>query len=356
MPPTSKTPSRPIESTDPSWHNQPDQPSRPENTVESEAFHELDRLDRLLSSLKDQIDSDQPRGFTDVGSGAYAQQASRLAELGSLSAMFAHEVNNLMTQVGGRAQLALTSPDRQDRTQYALELALKASGQISRLADYFMSTGSTATNPATRLSEAHEQALAYLPTDLVSRFGFELSTADLPPIDCSMLGYLLLNCYRNAARAMLEQASPSGTITIQASIVAASSFTDAPLASESNCSMWNNWSAENSEASDQAMLIEITDTGIGMSLTQIDQLLQSTCTGQMETDPNQGRLFDDLSGHAQANDANEAELFEHHGIGLQVCKQIVGQAKGRLAIQSQVGAGTTVSVWLPIMTAPTNET
>ena len=41
------------------------------------------------------------------------------------------------------------------------------------------------------------------------------------------------------------------------------------------------------------------------------------------------------------------------GLGLAIVKHIVERHRGRLAIASEVGQGTTVSVWLPAAAAPT---
>ncbi len=350
MPPAPNTPSRltqPVDSGDQTRRPDPGASGNPDlsnpNLSNPGLNEDLDRLDLMLASLKSQLDTTEPQRVGDIGkvgdigSGAHAEHASRLAELGSLSSLFAHEVNNLMTQVGGRAQLALLSPDRQDRTQCALELAYKASNQIARLAEYFMGAQMADSVPLVPFVDAHQQALAYLPTDCVTRFGFELDApaaiGSLPAIDCPMLEHVLLNCYRNAARAMLDQPNSIGSVTIRACLVE-------PASETTNCSTWNN-----SHAEAPAVLIEIRDAGVGMSSSQIDQLLGSPQNHEAwakDTDPNQGWLFEETAG------TEEADLFEQHGIGLQVCRQIVGRANGRLAIRSQLGVGTTVCIWLPI--------
>jgi len=39
------------------------------------------------------------------------------------------------------------------------------------------------------------------------------------------------------------------------------------------------------------------------------------------------------------------------GLGLAIVKHIVNRHRGQLAIESEEGVGTTVSVWLPVATA-----
>ena len=78
---------------------------------------------------------------------SHMDQASNLAELGAFAHMYAHEVNNLMTQVGGRAQLALMNMDRPEKIIQALELACHASSQIAQLSELFMDSSTSWDQP-----------------------------------------------------------------------------------------------------------------------------------------------------------------------------------------------------------------
>ncbi|MGV6815127.1 MAG: ATP-binding protein [Phycisphaerales bacterium] len=246
------------------------------NTHPSSAIKDLDRVDMLLATLEQQVDRATRR--------THAEQASRLAELGSLAAMFAHEVNNIMTQVGGRAQLALRSSELTASSIRAHELAAAASIQIARLAEFFMEAGVQADSPTCLLPEptrhtpisirtAHRQAMGYLPAEASSRYQYQLtfdpplaSQHDRTPakplqsvhddlmVSCPLFEQVLLNCYRNAAQAMDRRppfntnlhANPGQNTTIEIRVTPGPGRSSDRSASwtvgdaRGNCSTWNN--------------------------------------------------------------------------------------------------------------------
>jgi len=71
--------------------------------------------------------------------------------------------------------------------------------------------------------------------------------------------------------------------------------------------------------------ISVTDTGVGIAASELD------------------RIFDPFG----RGDASVSRSHEGTGLGLTITKRLVDLSGGRLSLQSQVGIGTTVRVWLP---------
>lgn len=250
---------------------------------------------------------------------SHLDQASSLAEQGACSALFAHEVNNLMTQVGGRAQLALLHPNKPDLTAKALELAIHASNQIAELAQSLMTNSeSEITNSPTAfasISQIHEQTLAYLAQHDVSAYRFEIedvNLADSTQAPTIVLGQVLLNLYLNAIRAIEESGrQPSGIVAVRLMTVE----------SALDCSTGNN-----SDAAISQIQIVVEDNGIGMTENQIRTMTKS-------------------SGWVEADSINENH--PRHGYGLKVSRELLEQVGGTLDAQSAPGEGTRMMITLP---------
>lgn len=76
------------------------------------------------------------------------------------------------------------------------------------------------------------------------------------------------------------------------------------------------------------VVVQITDTGVGIPPDQIDKIWMAFYTTK-----------GDRGGT---------------GLGLPACAQIVGQAGGKITVQSEVGVGTTFSVFLPVANGATS--
>ncbi|PCI07095.1 hypothetical protein COB72_10845 [bacterium] len=267
---------------------------------------EVDQLVSKLSSLKSHMD-----------------QASDLAEAGAMASMFAHEVNNLMTQVGGRAQLALMHMDQPERAVYALELACHASAQIAQLAELFMSTTVMTIQPGSLRSilDAHQRALSFLPEADFNAYNFAISgdSSLIPNIPTVLLQQVLLNLYLNAIRAVGDsEQRETGQITIHVSTSNANQ----------ECSTWNN-SDPGRALSGQMIQIIVEDTGVGMSSDQVAGLF----------------VAKDRAGKAQSS-------AQGHGLGLAICTKLLTSVHGTIRAESIPGTGTKMIIALPI--APEN--
>ncbi len=291
----------------------PPTPSHLSQDSDCESIDQSAPVDRVAADLNTSIESIQ----------SHMHQASSLAEHGACSALFAHEVNNLMTQVGGRAQLALIHPDKPSLTIKALELAVHASNQISQLAQSMMTRDSSeALSPATdyaSVSHIHDQTLAYLRQDDVAAYRFQIkdvefaATTQAPAIE---LGQVLLNLYLNAIRAIEESGRQS------TGIVAIRLMT---IDSMQHCSTGNN-----GEESHPQLQIEVQDNGIGMNQDQIRSI----------TRERSGSVSSSQVGPINKN-------HPRHGFGLKVSMELLEQVGGTLDVQSIPGEGTRMKITLP---------
>ena len=78
-------------------------------------------------------------------------------------------------------------------------------------------------------------------------------------------------------------------------------------------------------ASDDMIAIAVADTGIGIA------------------SDDQERIFEPF----RRGEASVSRAHEGTGLGLTITKRLVELSGGRLTLESQIGLGTTVTIWLP---------
>jgi signal transduction histidine kinase len=86
---------------------------------------------------------------------------------------------------------------------------------------------------------------------------------------------------------------------------------------------------EAAAASDGTIAIVVSDTGIGIAADDLDRIFEPFRRGE----------------------ASVSRAHEGTGLGLTITKHLIELSHGRLALESQVGLGTTVTVWLPAVEA-----
>jgi len=220
----------------------------------------------------------------------------RLATLGTLSSMVAHEFNNVLTPVISYLQMALANPDDRQLSQKALEKALfgtqRAAYICASLLDF-----SRDEDVETRadLKECVDAVLACLARD-PQKDGIELrvdlaqAEAAISPIS---LQQVLLNLILNAKKAM---GKAGGVLTILG------------------------------RAEGDTIHLQLADTGGGVAPEVADRLFEPFVTHQ--------------AGTERADEKGS-------GLGLYICKDIILRAGGEIHFESLPGRGTTFHITIP---------
>jgi len=304
------------------------------------------------------------------------EHAQRLATLGTLAGLIAHEFNNILTPVMSYAQLALDKPQDQALARKALERAADGSERAARIAtailnfareDEHRSTGnidsaqallaggavatsgsdpdgsvadaksmSTATvsEPAeperAAVLGAINEALACLARD-PAKDGIALRldaasalTAKMRPV---ALQQVLLNMVLNARRAM----NPGGgELTIRGSVLK-----ERPAPPAGAVCSTGSLEMPTRRATDpkQWIQLEITDTGCGMPPELLTRIFEPFVTQDRR-----------LSGSAGSRAKSEER---GSGLGLTLCRRLVEQVGGSVWVTSTPGAGSCFTLLLP---------
>ncbi|XAL98132.1 HAMP domain-containing sensor histidine kinase [Phycisphaeraceae bacterium D3-23] len=293
-------------------------------------FVQVDRLERELAELGERL-----------------ARSERLAALGSLAAVVAHELNNVLTPVTSYAQLALAAPDELTLTRKALESAVEGVARAERITASVL--GMTREDTPASLSSAGDSigaeasggamtcglrdtvasALSCL-TASASEDGIEVC-ADVADVPVAMPGAelyrVLVNVLLNAKRAVMAQAGRR-MISVSSDIVArGENRTDGDAA---------------------ASLVEIVvmDNGPGVPLAVRDRLFEpfATCPVNAGT---QG----DGTAEGGVLRGDGAALPDGSGLGLSICRELVERAGGEIVAdppQSSAEGGAVFRVRLPV--------
>jgi PAS domain S-box-containing protein len=225
---------------------------------------------------------------------------TRLEALGQLAGAVAHDFNNLLSIMQGHLELlgdtdGLPGPaaDRVDKIGAALARGKALVANLTALGRH-----ERAGEPAVALNEA-TVALDRMLADMLGpqiTLGLDLAAEpDRVPVDATGIEQVLLNLVLNACDAMPD----GGRVTIATRSAAAD---DTP-----------------------GVLLTVTDTGVGMDRATRERIFDPFFTTK---GPGSGT-----------------------GLGLASTRMIVEAVGGSVTAESGLGAGTTVSVWLPC--APT---
>lgn len=249
---------------------------------------------------------------------AELSRADRLATLGAMSGAVAHEINNLLTPLLSYAGFALANPEDGELGRRALQKTMQTA---ERARDVVESLLRTVCLPDERQGETHcvvrttvEDAISMMVRPPEAS-GIEL-ILDVPEdlvaaISPAALQHALLNLLLNACEAM--QPGP-GSIIVTAS------------KSKQNA---------NSKAQSRGGLLElrVIDTGPGVDPDMLD------------------RVFEPLISSKRP--AHRIEQQGGSGLGLTVCKRLVEQAGGSIALRSQRGVGSCFAITLPLVSRQT---
>ena len=230
-------------------------------------------------------------------------ESQRLATIGTIAAVIAHEFNNLLTPIVSYSQYAIESIDNGAPDMEMIKKALTKSYQSSTKAGRICSSmldlarGESTTN-VIEIQKLVEEVLTVLARD-PQKDGIALRVQVQPGLSVSgdhiQLEQVLLNLLINARHAMLGR---GGSLTVK---------------------------AQRTEGSDEVR-IQVIDTGPGIPEKLLPKIFQPFFT---------------TKGTAKKGETRGT------GLGLAICKEIVEHHRGRIEVASEVGRGTTFSIYLP---------
>lgn len=225
------------------------------------------------------------------------RQSQKLATLGTTSAMIAHELNNLLTPVVAYTSEALKGDDV-DLMRLALTKTLERATAMREMVTRVVGLArhSDAVVKAVNVHEVAAESIACLGRDF-GKDNIDVRIRIDPDLcvraNPNQLLQVMLNLVSNARQAMLGR---HGKLVIEA------------------------------EPVDGTVLIRVRDTGCGIAPENLDQIF----------DP-----FFSTKRNAEKPDQRGL------GLGLPVCKDIIEELTGRIAVDSTPGQGTTFTVTLP---------
>jgi signal transduction histidine kinase len=234
-------------------------------------------------------------------------ESQRLATIGTIAAVIAHEFNNLLTPIVSYSQYALQSaesgePDM-ELISKALSKAFSSATKAGKICTSMLALarGQSALD-AVSVQQLIDEVLLVLARD-PQKDGIALRVQVQPDLlvhgDPVQLEQVLLNLLINARQAMLGK---GGSLTVRAS------RTD-----------------DGTE-----VRIQVIDTGPGIPEKLLPKIFQPFFTTKGTAKPGESKGT---------------------GLGLAICKEIVEHHRGRIDVESEVGSGTTFTVHLPAKTA-----
>ncbi|MFW5681375.1 MAG: sensor histidine kinase [Phycisphaeraceae bacterium] len=255
-------------------------------------------------------------------------RSHRLATLGTLASVIAHEYNNILTPVISYAQLALARPDDHDLLVKAVERALQGAERASQISTSMLGFSRDGAGAGDAyLPEVVEESLQCLARH-PKKDGIELEL-DVPEVRVDMpalsLQQVLINLILNARKALRRR---GGRLRIMGRVSGA-------------------W-----------VRLTVADTGPGIPESIRGRLFEAFVTEPIEdanpldaadTSPDADadgphRL---TSGNAPDKRKTGREQQGGTGLGLSICKQLVEDAGGTIRVESEPGKGASFHLDLP---------
>ena len=226
-------------------------------------------------------------------------QLQALANIGTVTHMIAHELNNLLTPLANYAALALNNPDDKSLVEKAFEKTVQSCERAMKIMESMlaMADGERQEKKNIRLISLVEEIFTCLCRD----FAKDGITVKIQiPEDLTVwavpvqIQQVLMNLILNARDAMLPR---GGILNIKAT-----------------------------ESSD-AVQIEVTDTGCGIEPGDLKNIFESFFTTK--------------------TDGNQPSERSSSGLGLAFCKKIIDAHGGCISVESIPSQGSTFKITLP---------
>ena len=253
---------------------------------------DLDKVERLLLHFE-QLEAQ----FQQVREGL--TRSHRLATLGTIASVIAHEYNNILTPVISYAQLALAQPDDHELSRKAVEKALAGAERAAKISASLLGLAREADEEhAAPVRQIIDEAINCIARD-PKKDGIDL-VIDVPDVKVEMpplnLQQVLLNLVLNAKKVMRRK---GGRLTITG------------------------------RADGSLLHLDVADTGPGIP------------------DAIRNRLFEPFVTHR--TDAGEhSPERKGTGLGLCICRDLIRNAGGTIDVDSVPGQGATFHLVIPL--------
>ena len=229
------------------------------------------------------------------------RRAERLATLGQVAAGIAHEIRNPLVGIGSTTSLLLDDTDPTDARRPDLAVILQETKRLDRIVNQIIDYARPREIVAFAFDMAQlvQEVMKVLDEPLTRKqVTIRLASPDSPytiQADRDQLKQVLLNVLQNAI-----EASPSGK-TITVTLV------------------------QQARGVEPGLEVTVADRGTGISPTHLPHVFEPFFT----------------SGKPRGT-----------GLGLAICRNILEAHGGDIALDSEVGRGTTVGVWAPLRQQP----
>ncbi|MHC4749948.1 MAG: sensor histidine kinase [Planctomycetota bacterium] len=226
-------------------------------------------------------------------------QLQHLANIGTVSYMIAHEINNLLTPLKSYASFALSNPDDKELAEKSLQRVVRNCERASKTMESMLAlaNGQTQEKENSRLLALVEEIFTCLCRDFSKdRITVEVQIPDdltvwAVPVQIQQV---LMNLILNARDAMLRR---GGILAVRA--------------------------AEKTEAVE----IEVTDTGDGIEPDDLKNIFETFYTTK--------------------TDKSSQTEYSGTGLGLAFCKMIIDGHDGCISVESTPGNGSKFKIILP---------
>ena len=228
-------------------------------------------------------------------------QSEKQASVGRLAAGVAHEINNPLTGVLTFTRLLLKSEDMTEKSRSHLQKIAESTVRIRKIVKGLLdfSRQTELDRESTDINKLLNSTISLMENQaLVKGVSIEFNSGENLPdviLDRSQIQGVFLNIIINA----LDSIESGGTIVVSTGISMSASDTD-----------------------QKGLEISISDTGCGISPEDLDRLFEPFFTTK--------------------------EVGKGTGLGLAVSFGIVQRHGGSIRVQSEVGRGSTFTIWIPI--------
>ena len=238
------------------------------------------------------------------------ERAEKLAALGELSAMVAHELGNPLNAISGHLQLLLKEANRQERYRHLTIIRSEIDRMVTIIHHILESTRLQVQSGAVDLNKVIRGVEGLIAPSLSGKrivFKMDLA-AQLPSVagDQRALHGMIFNLATNAIQAM-----PDGGELAVKTLYAINDRVEGTLVIRGDAALKQG-----------AVRLLLHDTGHGIPSDHLAKIFEPFFT----TRPNRGGT----------------------GLGLAICHRVVSSIGGRMAVRSVVGQGTCFTVDLPI--------